>query len=320
MKRAVVVLLAILLTAATLWFMSRNVRTETIAATFANADWALAGVAFLVYGLVQWLRAWRFALLTTGSVSLPRAVFVSVAFRLNFLNFVIPFRIGELGYPVMMHREYGQAPAEAIGTLLLARVCDLAVVSALILGLAAWHGVMVTALGNNLAAIAACIALAAPFAFVLTLKHALGRVKLPAAYERYRAEFSVSARKASGLGMFTCVMVLTLASWLTFGVACIFAANSVSSAVPPLAAMFGAAAGNLAFALPVNGIAGLGSSQAAWVLAVTWAGCSLEAAVVTALSTYLLTLASALAGGGLAFLLALIPKSGPHLKGERRGT
>jgi hypothetical protein len=43
------------------------------------------------------------------------------------------------------------------------------------------------------------------------------------------------------------------------------------------------AASNVAFALPVNGIAGLGPPQAAWATVLNWAGASWEVAAVTAL-------------------------------------
>jgi hypothetical protein len=64
--------------------------------------------------------------------------------------------------------------------------------------------------------------------------------------------------------------------------------------------MLGAAAGNIAFALPINGLAGLGPAQAAWVLATTWAGVPREDAMVSALALHAVALLNALLFGGLA--------------------
>ena len=75
--------------------------------------------------------------------------------------------------------------------------------------------------------------------------------------------------------------------------------------VSPSAALLGAAAGNLAFALPVNGIAGLGPAQAAWVLATTWAGVPQPDAVLSALALHAVALSNALLLGGLALISGL---------------
>ena len=62
-----------------------------------------------------------------------------------------------------------------------------------------------------------------------------------------------------------------------------------------------AAAGNIAFALPVNGIAGLGPAQAAWVLVTTWAGVPRADAIVSALALHAVVLGNALLLGGVTF-------------------
>jgi hypothetical protein len=64
--------------------------------------------------------------------------------------------------------------------------------------------------------------------------------------------------------------------------------------------MLGAAAGNVAFALPVNGVAGIGPPQAAWVAATTRAGVPWDDAVVSALALHAVVLANALVCGALA--------------------
>jgi hypothetical protein len=77
-------------------------------------------------------------------------------------------------------------------------------------------------------------------------------------------------------------------------------AGAVVDSVGPAAALLGAAAGNLAFALPINGIAGLGPAQAAWVVATTWAGVPQPDAVLSALALHAVVLSNALLLGGLA--------------------
>jgi hypothetical protein len=64
--------------------------------------------------------------------------------------------------------------------------------------------------------------------------------------------------------------------------------------------MLGTAAGNLAFALPVNGIAGVGPPQAAWVAATTRGGVPWNDAVISALALHAVVLANAVILGAVA--------------------
>ena len=82
--------------------------------------------------------------MTNDAFALPGWPLVRIAFQLNFLNFALPFRLGELGYPVMMRRAYGQPLAARLGVLLLARLFDLFTVGAIFLFMAAVLG-----LGGN---------------------------------------------------------------------------------------------------------------------------------------------------------------------------
>jgi hypothetical protein len=93
---------------------------------------------------------------------------------------------------------------------------------------------------------------------------------------------------------------LSVGLWLVFGLAAVLVAGAAAATVSPAAAMLGAAAGNVAFALPINGIAGIGPSQAAWVAATTLVGVPWDDAVVSALALHAVVLINAIACGGLA--------------------
>jgi len=91
---------------------------------------------------------------------------------------------------------------------------------------------------------------------------------------------------------------VSFAIWFVFGGMATLTARAVGDAISPAVALLGTSAGNLAFALPINGIGGLGPAQAAFVAAVTRAGVSWNEAVVAALALYLVTLAGAVLFGG----------------------
>ena len=291
MKRIVVTVVAVALTMAALWFVLAKSDMESLRSALRAAHWPGMLLAFAITAAVQWLRAWRFSLLTFGAPALPGWRLIGISFQLNLLNYLLPFRLGEFGYPAMMHKAFRQNPLEALGVLLLARVLDLACVGAILLFTGAWLG-----LAGQGWAMPVMIATICAVAFVAGLY-------LLSARHGARA-LSAGTRHLRSVNAWLLAAGLSFAIWLVFGVAAAVASQSVTTGVSVAAAFLGAAAGNLAFALPVNGIAGLGPSQAAWVAAVIQTGASLEDAVAGALAVYIVTLAGALIFGAVAFAVS----------------
>lgn len=299
MKRVATAALAALITGLCCWYVLTPAVLSALARLGSEAKWPPLLAAFALVALVQWLRAWRFAVMTTGRLTPPDAAMLGIALKLNFLNFVLPFRLGEFGYPALMRRHYGHSLLRSAGILLLARGLDLATVLAILLAAA---GLLTPAspgrLGLWFGALGCALAPLAPWA----LAH-LGQAPWPRLAAGIRPATAVDAGAIwPALGQASAGLALGLgfAIWGLFGLAAVCVAGAVTTSVPAAAAMLGAAAGNLAFALPVNGLAGLGPAQAAWVLATTWAGVPHQDAVVSALALHAVVLSNALLLGGLA--------------------
>jgi Lysylphosphatidylglycerol synthase TM region len=321
MKRIGMALLAAAITGFCLWVLVTPQVLQALGRLRADAKPAPLIAAFVLAGLVQWLRAWRFAVMTSGRSTLPDAPMVLIALKLNFLNFVLPFRLGELGYPALMHQQYGHGLLRSAGVLLLARLFDLTTVVAILLGAAA---LLLSAPAAQTAALLALGVALAPFALVGLGAALLPRLKdklagaslasslasrfgsrLGAGLARFARDPAphadwVAGLRSIGRGPLRLVVGLGFAIWLTFGLAAVLVAAAVVDTVAPSAALLGAAAGNIAFALPVNGLAGLGPAQAAWVLATTWAGVPRADAIVSALALHAVVLGNALLFGALA--------------------
>src|SRR5262245_26049219 len=322
MRRTLTLLLAAAITAVCLWYLLTPPVLQALG-RLREAKPAPLLAAFALTALVQWLRAWRFAALTTGRPRLPEAPMFAIALKLNFLNFVLPFRLGELGYPALMRQQYGHGLLRSAGVLFVARLFDLSTVLAILLGSAAL--LITTPAGQVAFAVGALMFGLAPFALA-GLGTAL-LIRLGPRLDRRRQHLSPIAAKApavlgpaaggwrlaptadqvarlAALGPhhFSLVVLLGFAIWLAFGLAAVLVASAVVDTVSPTAALLGASAGNLAFALPVNGIAGLGPAQAAWVWATTWAGVPQPDAVLSALALHAVALSNALLLGGLAFI------------------
>lgn len=305
MRRLFTAALAAAITGLCFWLFLTPAVIEALAQLASQAKLAPLLVAFALTGVVQWLRAWRFAVLSSGRLTLPDLPMLAITLKLSFLNFVLPFRLGELGYPALMRQQYGHGLLRSAGVLVLARLFDLATVLAILCGAAAiFYATPIGRLGLVLGALACAAAPLALAPLAQALAPLLLRRTRRARDEADRtpgAAIWPAMRGASGHAATVVAVLLGFALWLLFGLAAVLVAQAVVDSVGPAAAMLGAAAGNLAFALPVNGIAGLGPAQAAWVLATTWTGVPRQDAVVSALALHAVVLSNALLLGGLAF-------------------
>src|SRR5262245_24065718 len=158
MRKTLTLLLAVAITAGCLWFLLTPPVLGALG-RLREARPAPLLAAFVLSALVQWLRAWRFAVLTTGRPGLPDAPMLAIALKLNFLNFALPFRLGELGYPALMRQQYGHGLLASAAVLLTARLLDLTTL------LATAALLISTPAGQVVLAIAALMFGLAPFAF-----------------------------------------------------------------------------------------------------------------------------------------------------------
>ena len=306
-RRAVSLALGIAIAAAAIWYLATPEIVGEVRTVAATASWPALALAMIAGAAVQWLRAWRFAIMTTGRFSLPGTLLVRITLQLNFLNFVLPFRLGELSYPVLMRRAYGQPILSAAGVLLLARMFDASTVAAILAGTAAALGLLDAPPLEALLWGAAALFALAPVVLVLGA-HALSRWlaaglsegRLPAVLHAAHAALAARPTQLAAIG-------LSFVIWLAFGALATLAANAVA-VIPPTVALMGASAGNIAFALPVNGIVGLGASQMAWVAVVSQAGVSWADAVISALAVYVVTFVGAILFGGAAMLIPSPPR------------
>jgi hypothetical protein len=218
----------------------------------------------------------------------------------NLFNFLLPFRLGEVSFPVLMRLRLGQPIAVSSGVLILARLFDLVTVAAILLGTAALLRVGGEGLALPLAVASALLALT-PFALIQ-----IGRLQLPSRLPARVAGVTSQATlvlrhlRARRAGL--AAVGLSMAVWAVFGALAYCAARAVSDGLGLVQTMLGAAATNLAFALPINGLAGLGPAQAAWAAAVSQTSIGWSEALATAFAVHAAALCGALLFGGAAFL------------------
>jgi hypothetical protein len=311
--------LAIAVSAAVLWWLL----DDGIGASFIEAA-SEASLPPLVFGgaiaiAIQIVRAWRFEILTSGEPTPPSWAMVVIASRLILLNFLLPFKLGELSFPLMMKRAYGAPFAKGAGILIVCRLLDLGAVVAIMLLAAAWlidsqaHGFSPWILAGL-----GLIALLGPL-LAADLLPRLRRLTEPWPRLHQMADqlsFGAAMMRPAGLRGLTAA--LTLSIWLGHALIAYLAASAIAAGLSFLSMAMASAASNLAFALPISGAAGLGPPQAAWAATLRLQGVAWPPAIASALLCHGVLLITLSAWGALTFFGPRADLDGPAGAGSPR--
>jgi uncharacterized membrane protein YbhN (UPF0104 family) len=290
-RRALSTVVAVALSGSVLAWLLWDLDIARVAAALQQASLPRLALIPPLVALIQGLRAWRFELMAFPTSRRPSRRMVAVSVHLIALNFALPFKLGEVSFPLLMKRAFALPYARSAGILLLARLLDLGAVAAILLAAAT----LVLPAGAPrwappvllLAAVAAALAPPALAALAPTVQGWAARLRRPLLDHLLAggASLETGHRRLRALA-------LTLAIWAAHAAVGWLATSAVAPEVPLAAVVLAAAAANLAFALPVPTVAGLGPPQAAWVGAMTFAGVAFEVAVLAALVCHALLLGS----------------------------
>ena len=230
--------------------------------------------------------------------------------QLSALNLALPCKVGDLCFPLLAERTLGVRAVHAARIIVWCRLSDLCVVAGLFLLYAGLALVPSAALGQRLLVFggASAILLAPLLARrVLDLLASVVELRLPA-LQRLKPRLANSLPSLRDIGSNRLCLVVTVAIWLVHAGIGYFAAGAVADDLTFIATSLAGAASNLAFALPVTGIGGLGPPQAAWSHALELAGARREVGIATALAAY----GCLLVGGLLTAAMTLPLPGGPQ--------
>jgi glycosyltransferase 2 family protein len=309
-------LLALIASGVALWWLLSEAGLAALVEALHRAPlWQLAA-AWALVPVVQGLRAWRFSLLASGRLAALSWPMYVIAARLLLFNYLLPFKLGEVSFPFMMRQSFGTEYLRSTGILIVARLMDLCVVSAILAfgvvlvidpALHDWDQRVLVAAGVG--------AMALPL-LGLELLAPLWRVS---GWLRRAApsldHWLWQAGLHHPLPQRALAVALTLAIWTTQALLAYLAASAVADRLDFFEVMLASAAANLAFALPFSGIAGLGPPQAAWATTLHLAGVAWSPAIVSALICHGVLLTGAL---GLGALTVLVPAWQPMLGSRLR--
>ena len=304
-KRAAWSLAAVLVTALSVYLILTPTMLRSLRATLPAIHPLRVALVLTLTPVINLVRGARFSLaLGTRAPGASWRMF-RISAMLVFLNYMLPFKTGELSFPVLVRKNFDIGYATSLGVLVYSRVMDL--LSVLALG-----GLVLTVTPHM--PLASLDRLALPVAFVATL----GLVTAPFAVNKVHGVGQSAVRNIRVAALMNrlsegCRSVatprkhaeylgLTLGIWALQAACADLTMLAMGAQARPLHGVLASTAASVTFALPVSGVAGIGPMQAAWALALTVLGWTWEAAIANALlahaimvtSSALLSLASVL--------------------------
>lgn len=286
------VTLGVALGAGLLWIALAQVDTDAAAAAMLNADPRFLAVGLGLYWCDISLRIlrWRGLLKITKPLAVPQVGQVLIVGYA--VNNVLPARLGEIFRADFLRRQFAVSRSAAVGSIVIERLLDGAVVVGLfLLGIALVNfqhgvGVLLTAAAMGAAAVLAV---------------AIGVGTLPSYYERLpfsqvswikpRLTAFVSSLAVMRTGGFATALVLSVVIWAVEcgAIAMVIQACGVRLGLPELWVVVGAA--SLSTLLP-SAPGYIGSLQIAYVAAFTALDEGAEAAIAAATLTQVVLLGS----------------------------
>lgn len=204
---------------------------------------------------------------------------------LLFFNYLLPFKIGELSFPILINRYYGISVLQASGVLAFTRILDLLCLVSIFFitgSILLDHGIQVLSKSAMLFAglMSTGLFVMIPIIIKLVKRNRPLDITDDSPLSSVTARFfsfaqSVSTTRAHIL------LLLTVFIWLLQALVAACAALSLGLSMAPIKLLFASSAGGVALGLPINGIAGLGPIQAAWAYALSLGNVNWNDGVIT---------------------------------------
>lgn len=221
----------------------------------------------------------------------------------NLLNVMLPFRSGEIGFPVLMRTEFGVSLARSTSALLVMRLLDLHALLA-----AGGVGVVLAYFPGPLGWLAWCGFVLLPALGYAFKRHAIRLARACAPEKAQHLVAELEAGLPENAGRFLRAWWMTLLNWFA-KVAMLAAILVLLDVRPHAAAIGGALGGELSSVLPFHAPGGVGTYPAAITAGALAFGAPTDPAALEALgragvNLHLLVIVSSLVGTCLSLVAA----------------
>lgn len=126
-RKRLMQVISALVTVALMAYILLNVQWATLGELLASVSLLSIAAAFGTYMLLQVFRAWRFKALLEKRQT-PYRLLIPITFYHNFLVRVLPFKMGELSYIILLRNRLGYSVEEGVSSLVAARLLELIVI------------------------------------------------------------------------------------------------------------------------------------------------------------------------------------------------
>lgn len=279
LRKILFLVLAVCISALSLKYL---LSTEVIGALQGmkqRVNYLLLTLALTLTPVIQYFRAWRFSILLKGMNIKPDFTIYRIASLLLFFNYLLPFKIGELSFPILINRHYGISVLRASGVLIFSRILDLLCLIAIFFitgsvllddGFQEFSRSTMIFVGL----LSFSFFVMAPYIAKLIKQKQQLTITNYSPVSSVIEKFFGPVRSVNTMRTHV-LLTLTVFIWFLQALVAACAALSLGISIPPIELLFASSAGGVALGLPINGVAGLGPIQAAWAYAlslgtITW--------------------------------------------------
>jgi uncharacterized membrane protein YbhN (UPF0104 family) len=314
---------SVLIAAGLLGYLLRGIDLQQLTVT-ARGMAPRPFVAFLAINLVGVAaRACRFWVLLGRTV--PLTLLLGITLVRNLFVDLIPARLGELSYVYLVRRRGGRTVEDALASLAVAVLLDVVALSPLLLlalltagGRATLSPAVAVGVSLSVAALGyMALQFGAPIVRTLAGQVDTGRVSTRQRLADRLRLFASSLDRARNAGVLGVAFVLSIivrvckyGSTYFLVVSILAGLGYASNELSVTPVFLTQLAAELAASLPVHGVAGFGTYEAAWSLALQQFGFPREHAVISGLLAHAFSQLLEYALGGVALLYLMRPGAG----------
>lgn len=275
------------LAAALLWTVDLFVGWRAICESLGSAPLSVVLQCGVLFSLSHLLRAWRIHFFKAASLGLGVGLTLKLSLLHQSFNNLLPMRLGEASYPLLMRRYADISLVDATMDLIWLRLLDFLVMAAItVLFLLGYVNVSLAILLTALLMITGCSLLA-----MVASKNSHGTESGQSLGFIRSGLRTFSQRGPSSGGSVWLLFAATVMAWSLKILALLLFAE-VTSDLHWLTVWGGIIAGEASSLLPVHGIAGAGTYEAAFVAGAYVGGESLEQMLLTSVNLHIFIVSS----------------------------
>ena len=279
--------IGVTITVAMIWAVEVLLGWRVVWASWQLAPGLVVLQCLLLFAFSHALRAWRIFLFKSHSLGLGYGLTLKLSLIHQSLNNLLPMRLGEASYPLLMKRYGALSLIDASMDLVWLRVLDLLVMGSLSIFIAICYASLELAIATSLVTMVAG-------AYVLVVSRSLSD-RFETTIQKRGALIStlsrLGARGPSSTTELSWLLCLTASAWaVKIGAIALLAAALTD--LSWLTILGGVVAGELSGVLPVHGIAGAGTYETAFIAGAIPGGDTFETLLLMSVSLHIFIVSS----------------------------